>query len=76
MKNQDELDNYYFACRLEQFVSYYNFKRYHESLDDLTPVEIFYRRGEAILQQRQLIKQNVIAKRRKMYYDKMINVHH
>lgn len=80
MKNQVKLENYYFphelGHRLEAFVNHYNHKRYHESLDNLTPADVFYGRGDAILQQRQRSKQNTIAKRRKMHYDKMINVTH
>src|SRR2546421_4088514 len=41
MKNRILLDNYYLPGQLEQsieeFVSYYNNCRYHESLDNLTP---------------------------------------
>ena len=72
MKNQILLDNYYFTSELEnaigQFGSYYNHERYHESLSKLTPADVFYGRGEAILEQRQLIKNNTMAMRKQIHY--------
>ena len=48
MKNKILLNNYYFPCELEQqlqrFVRYYNHERYHESLNNLTPADVFYGR--------------------------------
>ena len=74
MKNQILLHNYYLPGELEEhlqrFVSYYNHERYHESLDNLTPADVFYGRGQEILEQRQLIKQNTLSMRRQMHYDK------
>jgi putative transposase len=53
MKNQILVDHYYFHSELEEqlqrFVSYYNHERYHESLDNLMPADVFYGRGEEIL---------------------------
>ena len=72
MKNQVLLNHYYLPSELEEqlhrFVSYYNHDRYHESIDNLTPADVYYGRGEAILSQRERIKQNTIALRRKNYY--------
>ncbi len=77
MKNQILLDNYYFTSELEnaieQFVSYYNHERYHESLNNLTPADVFYGRGEAILEQRQLIKTNTMAMRKQIHYHGQTN---
>ena len=57
MKNQVLLGHYYLPGDLErrisQFVDYYNHERYHESLDNLTPADVFYGRGNEILKQRQ-----------------------
>ena len=69
MKNQILLDNYYLPEELERkltkFVHYYNHERYHESLDNLTPADVFYGRGQQkILDNRQLIKQYTMAVRR------------
>ena len=72
MKNQILLNNYYLPGELhehlQRFISYYNHERYHESLDNLTPADVFYGRGEGILEQRELIKQNTLAMRKQMHY--------
>ena len=74
MKNQILLDNYYFTSELEEqlqkFVSYYNHERYHESLNNLTPADVFYGRGEEVLEERKMIKKNTMALRKQMHYDK------
>lgn len=66
--------HYYLPGELEEqiqhFVSYYNHERYHESLDNLTAADVFYGRGEEILSQRELIKQNTLAMRKQIHYDK------
>ena len=73
MKNQILLNHYYLPSELEEqlhrFVSYYNHNRYHESIDNLTPAEVYYGRGEAILKLRERIKLNTIALRRKKHYE-------
>lgn len=77
MKNQILLDNYYLPGELKEqlhrFVDYYNHERYHESLNNLTPADVFYGRGEEILDQRKLIKQNTLAMRKQVHYDKLLN---
>ena len=74
MKNQILLDNYYLPGELKQwlhdFVTYYNRERYHESLNNLTPADVFYGRGETILEQRRQIKRATMAIRRRMHYDR------
>jgi len=74
MKNQILLNNYYLPGELQEhlqhFVNYYNHERYHESLNNLTPADVFYGRGQTILDQRELIKQNTLALRRQMHYDR------
>ncbi|WP_083816281.1 integrase core domain-containing protein [Flagellimonas ruestringensis] len=69
MKNIIKLDNYYLSGelkeRLEEFVDYYNNRRYHESLDNLTPASIYYGYGKKILENRKLIKKRTMLKRRK-----------
>jgi transposase InsO family protein len=48
MKNVIKLDNYYspgeLKQRLSEFIEYYNNYRYHESLNNLTPADVFYGR--------------------------------
>lgn len=65
------LDNYYCPEQLEEaigeYVEYYNTRRYHESLDNLTPEDVYLGRGEEILKQRQKIKEKTIRNRRMNY---------
>ena len=53
MKNQILLENYYLPgqleARLAEFVDYYNTRRYHESLDNLTPADVYFGRAQTIL---------------------------
>lgn len=74
LKNQILLENYYFPGELEerirQFVDYYNHQRYHESLNNLTPADVFYNRGQSILNEREKIKRRTLALRRQMLYAK------
>lgn len=51
------------------FVNYYNHHRYHESLNNLTPADVFYARGQFILDEREKIKRRSLAMQRQMYYD-------
>jgi transposase InsO family protein len=70
MKNRILLDNYYLPGQLEQsieeFVSYYNNCRYHESLDNLTPADVYFGRGQVILERREKIKRKTIEQRRRL----------
>lgn len=68
MKNRVLLENYYLPSDLEAqitaFVAHYNHHRYHESLNNLTPADVYFRRGQAILQRRENIKRQTIQLRR------------
>jgi transposase InsO family protein len=72
LKNQVLLENYYLPgdlkARIAEFVDYYNTERYHESLDNLTPEDVYTGRGHTILERRTKIKQKTIEKRRRLYY--------
>ena len=74
MKNKILLNKYYFPSELQEqlqrFVNYYNHERYHESLDNLTPADVYYGRGQEILEQRENIKLNTLAMRRQLHYDR------
>jgi transposase InsO family protein len=78
MKNQILLNNYYLPGELQEhlrrFITYYNHERYHESLNNLTPADVYYGRGQEILDQRQAIKLNTLAMRLKMHYDNRNNL--
>ena len=68
MKNVINLENYYYPWelekRLEEFVNYYNHERYHESIDNLTPADVYAGRRIKILNKREEIKQKTMKLRR------------
>jgi putative transposase len=68
LKNRVLLDNYYLPGELKRqvaaFVEHYNHARYHESLDNLTPADVYHGRANAILAERDRIKQRTIENRR------------
>jgi len=72
LKNQILLEHYYLPGQLEQrlaeFVAYYNTRRYHESLSNLTPADIYFGRGQTILTRRQKIKLKTIELRRWLHH--------
>lgn len=76
MKNQILLNHYYLPGELEEsiqrFVMHYNHERYHESLDNLTPADVYYGRGQQILEERVMIKQNTMAQRRQLHYGRQL----
>jgi putative transposase len=54
-------------------VEYYNHERYHELLKNLTPPDVYYGRGQAVLNRREEIKLKTLTMRRQMHYDRLIN---
>jgi len=68
MKNRVLLENYYLPGDLESqidaFVDYYNNQRYHESLNNVTPADVYFGRDKAILREREKIKKQTIKRRR------------
>src|ERR1700685_382957 len=46
------------------FVEYYNHVRYHESIDNLRPADVYFGRADTILAERRRIKRATIANRR------------
>jgi transposase InsO family protein len=68
LKNRILLENYYLPGDLEEqieaFVDDYNHRRYHESIGNLTPADVYFGRGQTILLQRERIKRQTIAQRR------------
>jgi putative transposase len=65
LKNRILLEHYYLPGDLERqvspFVAHYNHARYHESLDNLTPADVYFGRAETILLKRERIKRQTIA---------------
>jgi putative transposase len=68
LKNRILLEHYYLPGDLEAqiaaFVAHYNHQRCHESLDNLTPADVYLGRGPAILLAREKIKRETIQRRR------------
>ncbi len=68
MKNIIKLNNYYCPSELKaaiaDWVDYYNNRRYHESLNNLTPSDVYFGRGEEILRERERLKNEAIKQRR------------
>jgi putative transposase len=67
LKNRILLEHYFLPGDLEQqvaaFVEHYNHARYHESLGNLTPADVYFGRAESILLERERIKRQTIANR-------------
>ena len=74
LKNRILLENYYLPGALEAavsaFVAHYNHLRYHESLANLTPADVYFGRGQTILIERERIKRQTIANRRLLHHRK------
>lgn len=68
LKNRLLVENYLLPGDLEQaiesFIGHYNHQRYHESLKNLTPADVYYGRGQTILLERERIKRKTIKQRR------------
>ena len=68
MKNRVMLENYYLPGDLKRqigaFVEYYNNQRYHESMGNVTPVDVYFGRDKAIIREREKTKKLTIKNRR------------
>ncbi|NKB52232.1 MAG: transposase [Rhizobiaceae bacterium] len=49
---------------MEAFIEHYNHHRYHESLKNLTPADVYFGRGTEIINRRERIKRKTIETRR------------
>lgn len=69
MKNIIKLNPYFQPSELEheirKFVDYYNHKRYHESLNNLCPADVYFGRGSEILSHRLQTKIQTLQERKK-----------
>jgi putative transposase len=52
---------------IADFVKHYNLRRYHESLDNLTPADVYFGRAARILERRREIKRRTIELRRRQH---------
>ena len=68
MKNVVKLENYYYPWQLGKaiadWVQHYNHERYHESLDNVTPSDVYQGRRDDILDQRAIIKSRTMMRRK------------
>jgi len=68
MKNVIKLEHYFLPGELErrigEFVDYYNNHRYHESLQNLTPADVYFGRDQAVLKNRWEIKRRTLLERK------------
>ena len=73
LKNRIQLENYSLPGDLEAqlgvFVEHDNHRRYHESLNNLTPADVYFGRGQTILLERERIKRKTIEHRRLQHRD-------
>jgi putative transposase len=68
LKNRILLENYFLPGDLEAQIAALrrrlNCRRYHESIDNRTPADVYFGRGPTILAERERIKRQTIANRR------------
>jgi putative transposase len=71
MKSVVKLENFYLPWELEQaiasFVEHYNHHRYHESLGNVTPADMFLGWAHEAHLRRERIKQHTLIARRQQY---------
>ncbi len=71
MKNVIKLQNYYSPSELERAIAewaeYYNNQRYHESLENVTPADVYFGREKEIIKKRNKLKEQSLALRRQQY---------
>jgi transposase-like protein len=69
LKNKIKLHNYWSVEALEReialFIQYYNNERVHESLNNITPTDMYYGKQEKILSLRDKIKQKTLKARKR-----------
>jgi putative transposase len=71
LKNGILLETYYlpgnFEVQIAAFIDHCNRRRYHESLENVTPADVYFGRGQEILLERARIKRNTITQRRLLH---------
>ncbi len=78
MKNIIRLDKYYspddLVHAIFEFVDYCKNKRYHESLKNLTPADVYFREDRRILKKRHRIKEKTLRERRRNHIAKRLEL--
>jgi transposase InsO family protein len=71
VKNVVKLQNYYSPSELEraiaEWVAYYNNQRYHESLENVTPADVYFGRDKEVIKKRYKLKEQTLALRRQQH---------
>lgn len=74
LKNRILLENYFLPDDLKRqihaFVDHYNNRRYHESLNNVTPADTYFGRDTAIIGRREKIKRQTMKNRRLNHQNK------
>ena len=72
LKSRVLLEDHHLPGELEAqvsaFVVHYNHRRYHESLNNLTPADVYFGRSQTILLERERIKRQTITHRRLQHH--------
>jgi len=75
MKNIVKLQHYYSPSELEraisEWVEYYNNQRYHESLKNVTPADVYFGRDKEVLEKRNNLKEKTLALRRQQHLQRI-----
>lgn len=75
MKNVVKLQHYYSPSELEraisEWVEYYNNQRYHESLNNVTPADVYFGREKEVLKKRNKLKEKTLALRRQQHLQRV-----
>lgn len=70
LKNHINLENYYSTEELERavekFVEHYNHHRYHESINNLTPAQVYYNKAAGVLEKRSRCKIRTMKRRKQL----------
>nr|WP_295931989.1 integrase core domain-containing protein [uncultured Dyadobacter sp.] len=76
MKNVVKLENFFHPDQLREaigpLVERYNNQRYHESLNNLTPADAYFERGEFMLKRREQIKSQNLKQRKIQYLNQKL----
>lgn len=78
MKNVVKLENYYSPSELKaaigKFVDYYNNERYHESIGNVTPADMYYDRAKEVLSRRHKIRKRTLKERKRLHRQQLLRV--